>query len=104
MIDIEKIIKDGYIRVLGKRVKIEVRDEEQSKARVHTWKKHIIFSDETTTDEKEENLIHEVLHLISDDTSQQLTETQVAVIGSCLYTVFKENNWIEEKPTEEKKK
>lgn len=51
----------------------------------------IVIAEEMSPDMKNQTLLHEILHLVSDFTSSKLKEDQVNAISAGLYQVIKAN-------------
>jgi hypothetical protein len=82
--------------ILGKTYKVnhvEGLYEDDSSIGKYNGQKNVLELDANTTkDNKEESLFHEVVHAISADCALELTEAQVSTLSCVLYATIK-NNW-----------
>ncbi len=78
------------IKILGKEYKIECVDNKTiggNYGDCNTTKAYIRINKEITKQQQEDTMIHEVLHIISDELKIELEERQVQVLATALYSI-----------------
>lgn len=78
------------IQILGKTYNIEYVDNKTlggSYGDCNTTKAYIRINKEITKQQQEDTLIHEVLHIISDELKIELEERQVQILATALYSI-----------------
>lgn len=86
------------MKILGKNIKVilnEMGVRETLYGSNDSMYLTIYINKNLPTQEKEETLLHEILHHISNSMEIGLNEKQVSRLSACLYSVFRENgiNW-----------
>jgi Zn-dependent peptidase ImmA (M78 family) len=80
------------VKILGKKIKILLIDKKNLQGLCDSTKNEISINKNLPTENKEETLLHEIIHNISDNVAIGLTEEQTQALGSCLYSVLKDND------------
>lgn len=78
------------IQILGKEYKIEYVDNKTLGGNCgdcNTTKAYIRINKEITKQQQEDTLIHEALHIISDELKIELEERQVQILATALYSI-----------------
>jgi hypothetical protein len=78
------------IQILGKTYKIEYVDNKTlggNYGDCNTTKAYIRINKEITKQQQEDTLLHEVLHIISDELKIELEERQVHPLATALYSI-----------------
>lgn len=78
------------IQILGKEYKIEYVDNKTlggNYGDCNTTKAYIRINKEITKQQQEDTLIHEALHIISDELKIELEERQVQILATALYSI-----------------
>jgi len=78
------------IQILGKTYKIEYVDNKTlggNYGDCNTTKAYIRINKEITKQQQEDTLLHEVLHIISDELNIELGEKQVQILATALYSI-----------------
>lgn len=78
------------IQILGKEYSIEYVDCKTLGGNCgdcNTTRAYIRINKETTKQQQEDTLLHEVLHIISDEVILDLTEQQVGRLATALYSI-----------------
>lgn len=78
------------IQILGKTYKIEYVDNKTiggNYGDCNTTKAYIRINKEITKQQQEDTLLHEVLHIISDELTLEMNEGQVGRLATVLYSI-----------------
>lgn len=89
------LLNKKELLILGMRHKVtyfENHDNgDNAMGRSDVKKATIRICKEMGTDTKEQTILHEAIHIISDHLALSLTENQVCALSAGLYSFFKEN-------------
>lgn len=78
------------IKILGKEYKIEYVDNKTLGGNFgdcNTANAYIRINKDITKQQQEDTLLHEVIHIISDELTLELTEGQVGRLATILYSI-----------------
>jgi hypothetical protein len=86
------------VRILGKKYKIYVKRMADEKnifryGLTTHWQKKIELNSAVDQDQKDETLLHEIVHCLDANMGLGLSERQVSSLSTGLHSVFKDNKF-----------
>lgn len=87
-------INRGYVNIYGHKVNIIIGDKlliDGQIGRADCNSDVIYMAESQSEANKKDTMLHEILHFISDRNKLDLTEQQVMILATGLYSIFTEN-------------